>query len=420
MKSSEFESVRRDLESFSAFLFGGFGYEPTRRNLRTCLQARLIDAQRKTHQPAGIALARIPEQADALRQRMNRTVLGAAWSDDVVRQRLRSLAPLAVPSPVAWVIDDTGVEKKGKKSPGVGRQYCGSVGKVTNCQLFVSTHLSGWNTSMPLEMDLYLPRVWCDDPDRRAEAEIPQHLSFRTKPELALDQVDRLVAAKAPRGVVLADAAYGDGNEFRAGLIERGLEYSVAIKGGTTVWRKGEGPDPVHEHTGRGHRPRRAYPGKHQPVTVNALAAELADDAFTSVRLWRGRHEAVQVRAAALRVRPAHKANAGLPPGPEQWLIVEWPDGNEEPFHYYLSNLPPRTRLTRLVDIAKLRWRVERDYQDLKQEVGFGHFEGRRWRGLNHHVTICMAALAFLITQRRLFPPQAAAVPGQHSPQAPG
>ena len=361
-----------------------------------------------------------PELADALRQRLNRTVLDAGWSDGLVRSRLRTLTPFAIPSPVAWVIDDTGVEKKGTKSPGVGRQYCGCAGKVTNCQLFVSTHLAAWNASMPLEMDLYLPQAWCDDAERRAEAGIPDVAQFRTKPQIALEQVQRLVEADVQRGVVLADAAYGDSIELRNGVADLGLSYCVAVKGSTSVWRKGEGPDPVQPHGKHGRPKTRRFPGKYQPVSVKELAHDLPDDAFKTVQLWRGRHEPAAVRAAAIRVRTAHRAKLGWPPGKEEWLVVEWPAGKQEPVHYYMCNLSARTRLKRLVDIAKLRWRVERDYQDMKQEVGFGHFEGRRWRGLEHHLTICMAALAFLIVQRRLFPPQAPAVPGQSSPTATG
>lgn len=412
MNRDTFEEIRGELSGFAEFLFAGLVTSPTKRNLTNCLEARLVDARRKTHQPAGTVLARRPGDADGLRQRMNRATLGG-WDDDEVRQRLCEVAAEAIPSPVAWVVDDTGVEKKGCKSPGVGRQYCGAAGKVTNCQLYVSTHLAGYNASLPLEMEVYLPKDWCTDSVRRAEAGIPEDVVFRGKPEIALEQIDRLIEAKVPRGVVLADAAYGNSGKFRQGLAERGLEYSVCIKRDTSVWRPGEGLDAVPpRRNGPGRPPSRQLPGKHNPVSVQELAAELPLKAYRRVRLWRGRHEATEMRVARLRVRTARGAVFGHAPGDEQWLLIEWPSGEPEPSHYYLSNLPHRARMQRLAEISKLRWRIERDYQDLKQEVGLSHYEGRRWYGLRHHLTICMAALTFLAIQRRLFPPEDSPVAG--------
>jgi SRSO17 transposase len=410
--SLDFDAIRADLDGFGDFLFDGIGYRTTRENLTLCVEARLAETRRKTHQPAGAALARSAAEADGLRQRMNRVTL-AAWSDELVRTRLLEVSTRAITAPQAWIVDDTGFEKKGRKSPGVQRQYCGTAGKVTNCQLVVSTHLASYNASLPADMDVYLPKGWCDDDGRRSEAGIPDDVRFRTKPELALEQLDRLADATGLRLPVLADAGYGHGHGFRDALRERGMTYIVGVTGDTGVWWRGEGPDaPEPKSTGLGRPRTRALPGQYQPVSVEALASMLPSLSYVPVKLRRGRHATTKSRFAFVRIRTAHRAHHGEPPGEEEWLIIEWPADAEAPTHYYLSNLPKNTRRHGMAELAKLRWRVERDYQDLKQEVGLDHYEGRRWQGLNHHLTICMAAFVFLAIQRRLFPPEGPALDG--------
>jgi len=421
MEASLFDAIQNDLTEFAAHLFDGIGYRPGRENLELCLEARLVETRRKTHQPVGMALARDDSEADALRQRMNRATLGD-WSDAMVRQRLVDVAQHAIVRPQAWIVDDTGFEKKGTKSPGVQRQYCGTAGKVTNCQLVVSTHLASYDASLPLEMDVYLPQPWCAAAERRKEAGIPDDVLFRTKPEIALDQIDRLVALTGLTLPVLADAGYGHGKGFRDALRQRDLTYIVGITGDQMVWRPGEGPDaPPEREPGQRGRPKTLQlPGRFAPVSVKALAQELPRRCYESVKLHRGRHGATHTHFAFLRVRSAHRADHGAAPGDDEWLIIEWPEGANEPTHYYLSNLPRRIRHSRLAELAKLRWRVERDYQDLKQEIGLDHYEGRRWRGLNHHLTICMAAFAFLSIQRRLFPPPPTPIHGGDTTRTPG
>lgn len=413
MDDATLSDVRNDLQKFGDFLFGGIGYRPGRENLTMCLEARLVETRRKTHQPAGAALAGSAAEADALRQRMNRATLGD-WSDADVRRRLLEVATRAMSQPLAWIIDDTGFEKKGTKSPGVQRQYTGTAGKVTNCQVVVSTHLASWTASLPLEMDVYLPQSWCDDADRRREAGIPDDVVFRTKPQIALDQIEHLAEATGLKLPVLGDAGYGHGHYLRDELRDRGMTYVVAVMSDAVVWRPGEGPDePQPETASKGRRKTLAYPGRFAPVSVKALALELPRSRYRSVKLRRGRRAVTCTRFACLRVRTAHRAEQGVPPGPEEWLLIEWPDGASEPTHYFFSNLPPETPPRHLAELAKLRWRVERDYQDLKQEIGLDHYEGRRWRGLNHHLTICVAAFAFLAIQRRLFPPPAPSIDGR-------
>lgn len=407
MDISNFTSSCADLESFCDFVFSDCSGKPLRANLGACVEARLSTAKRKTHQPAGIQLAATPEQACGLRQKLNRTTLSTRWSDDQARLRLLEVARQHVGRPVALIIDDTGFIKKGNKSPGVQRQYCGKAGKRENCQLVVSTHLSGWNCSQPLQAELYLPEVWINDLERRREAGIPDEMEFRTKPQIALEQVDWILAAGLPPQIILADAGYGNSGPFREGLRERNLEYVVAIQPSTSVWRPGQGPDPLPEtNPSSGRRQTRRYPGTFEPVSVRALADELDARHFKMYRLRRGRHQTREVRAAAIRLHTAPKAYHGCEPGPEEWLIVIWPPGKPEPTDFFLSNMGRRVRPKRVIELGCLRWRVERDYQDMKQDVGMEHYEGRTWVGWNHHLTICMAAFAFLAIQRKLFPPE--------------
>jgi len=401
------------LENFNWWLFEGcMQQDRTRRHLGVCVEARLHDGRRKTHQPSGMLLARSRADADALRQRINRGYL-ADWSDAEVRRRLLEVGLSVMPDAFALLIDDTGIEKKGTKSPGVQRQYTGTAGKVTNCQLVVSTHLASWEASLPVAMDLYVPNdSWCRQPSRRREAGIPDELGFRTKPQIALDQIRRLLANGVAPEVVLADSAYGDGTDFRSALDELGLAYAVGLSSTLKVWRPGEGPAPVANYSGRGRPPNRRYVGEQEPVELRLLADELPDEAWRYVELRPGETNPRRSRFAEVCVRSAHRAVAGNAPGPERRLLIEWPEGDAAPSNYFLSSLPAGVGLDELARIAKHRWRVERDYQDAKQEVGLDQYEGRRWVGFNHHLTICMAAMTYLVAAKALFPPHEQAVAG--------
>jgi SRSO17 transposase len=341
------------------------------------------------------------------------------WDDAPVRVRLRAVCQAAIPDHLAYVIDDTGIEKKGVKSPGVHRQYTGTAGKVTNCQIVVSTHLASHGASAPLEMDLYMPEVWCSDAERRLEAGVPEEVAFHTKPELALAQLDRILEDGGEKLIVLADAGYGDNAAFRDALTSRGLPYAVGVSGTTKVWRPNEGPDPPKAWSGRGRPPTRQFPGRHSAVEVREYARELPDTAWQSVDLRPGETNPRTSRFAAQRVRSAHRATQGKPPGEKQCLLIEWPEDTDAPTHYFLLTLPPDATVDELARTAKLRWRVERDYQDMKQEVGFAHYEGRRWVGFNHHLTICMAAITYMIASRALFPPEDTALTRRGGPPPP-
>ncbi len=306
----------------------------------------------------------------------------------------------------AWIIDDTGFPKKGKHSVGVARQYCGQLGKQDNCQVAVSLSLANRHASLPVAYRLYLPEDWAGDDKRRRKAGVPEEIGFRTKPEIALEQITAACKAGLPHGVVLMDAGYGCNTNLRTSVSALALEYVAGILPNTSVWAPGTGPLPPKKWSGTG-RPatllRRG--GKHQPVSVKELALGLPKRAWRSIKWREGAAEWLSSRFARVRVRAANRDYNLTESRPEEWLLVEWPEGEKEPTKYWMSNLPKNIAFRQLVDIAKLRWRIERDYQELKQEVGLGHFEGRGWRGFHHHATLCIAAYGFLVSERVTIPP---------------
>jgi SRSO17 transposase len=306
-----------------------------------------------------------------------------------------------------WIVDDTGFPKKGKHSVGVARQYCGELGKQENCQVAVSLSVANDQASLPVAYRLYLPETWAEDPSRRAKAGVPEEIGFVTKTAIALGQMRRALEEGVPGGVVLADAGYGDETDFRVGVDALDLRYVLGIRSATTVWPPGEAPLPPAPWSGRGRPPTRLRRDpEHRPVSVKNLALGLPRQAWRTVTWREGSRAELSSRFAARRVRPAHRDTARSEPWPEEWLLVEWPEGAEEPSKYWLSNLPPGTALRDLVHTAKARWVIERDYQELKQEIGLGHYEGRGWRGFHHHASLCIAAYGFLVAERCLFPPR--------------
>ena len=265
--------------------------------------------------------------------------------------------------------------------------------------LSVATH----QASLPIAYRLYLPQEWADDPDRRAKAGVPEAVAFQTKPEIALRQMRQMLAADVPPAVALADPAYGNDGKFRAGITELGLAYAVGVFSSLLVWRPGEAPAPPTAGSGRARPGNQA--GRPRPIQVKALAKELAPDAWQTITWREGSNTALTSRFARLRLRPAHDRRKGSEPAAEEWLLIEWPEGEAEPDHYWLATLPGDIPFTRMVDLVKLRWRIERDYLELKQEVGLDHYEGRGWRGFHHHATLCIAAYGFLISEKETIPP---------------
>jgi SRSO17 transposase len=369
----------------------------------------LLPGERKSVEPMAARLA--PDRVRQMHQSLHHLVADAPWDDDeVLRQvRYRVLPALTrKTSVVAWVIDDTGFPKKGRHSVGVARQYCGQLGKQDNCRVAVSLSVSTWTASLPIAWRLYLPEAWTEDRDRRQKTGIPDTVDFQTKPQIALGQIRQAMLEEVPTGPVLADAAYGNDAQFRQTVTALGLSYLVGVASSTTVWKPGEQPLPAAPWSGRG-RPttllRRS--ATHQPVSVKALAEALPSSAWKTVTWRTGSRKALRSRFAAVRVRPAHRDDWRSTPHPEEWLLIEWPAGDQEPAKYWLGTVAADLSLRELVRLAKHRWIIERDYEELKQEVGIGHYEGRGWRGFHHHATLCIAAYGFLVAERARFSPSA-------------
>jgi SRSO17 transposase len=368
----------------------------------------LLSAEgRKSVEP--LAAVTAPERTAAQHQSLLHLVAQAPWSDQAVLSRVRErvLPSITRDEPVqAWIIDDTSFPKKGSHSVGVARQYCGQLGKQDNCQVAVSLSVATHQGSLPVDYQLYLPKDWADDPLRRAIAGVPDDIRFQTKPEIALRQLRQAVADGVPPGVALMDPAYGNDSKLRAGISELGLPYVAGILPTTMVWRPGEAALPPAPRSGRG-RPgtRLRRDETHQPVSAKTLALGLAADAWQTITWRDGSNTPLTSRFARWRVRPAHDDAKRSEPAAEEWLLIEWPQGEAEPDHYWLATLPADVSFEGMVDHAKRRWRIERDYLELKQEVGLGHYEGRGWRGFHHHATLCIAAYGFLISEKETIPP---------------
>jgi len=351
-----------------------------------------------------------PNDCRRMHQSLHHLVADAPWNDEEMLAEVRRyvLPTMQKQGPVvAWIVDDTGFPKQGKHSVGVARQYCGQIGKHDNCQTAVSLSVSTWSSSLPIAWRLYLPEVWCRDPERRQRAGVPEGIEFQTKPEIALQQIRKALEQEFAVGVVLADAGYGNGTPFRTALTQFGLTYMVGIESSTTVWEPGQQPLPAPPRKpGRGAIPKRLRrTADHQPVSVKQLALGLPPSAWKEITWRQGSQEALRSRFAAVRVRPAHRDEKRIEPHSEEWLLIEWPKKESEPTKYWLSTLPEKTSLKALVKTAKHRWIIERDYEELKQELGLGHYEGRNWRGFHHHATLCIAAYGFLISERNRFSP---------------
>ena len=385
------------------------GHADRREPLRAYLTGLCLPGDRKSIEPMA---ARVdPRHVRARHQSMHHFVANAPWEATAILRVARDwvLEPMGRHGPVAaWIVDDTAFPKKGRHSVGVARQYCGVVGKQDNCQVAVSVSLANEAVSVPAAYRLYLPESWARDRRRRRAAGVPDDVEFAPKWQLALAQIRTLQAEGVPPAPVVADAGYGDTTDFREALTAVGLSYIVGVKGTTTVWPPGEGPlRPKPRRGGRGRpalRVRRT--ARHQPVSLARLAAALPPSAWQPVTWREGTRGAMRSRFAGVRVRPAHRDEKRAAARPEEWLLIEWPRGEPEPTKYWLSTLPETLPMADLVRLAKLRWRIERDYQELKDELGLDHFEGRGWRGFHHHGALCIAAYAFLAAERaRLSPP---------------
>jgi SRSO17 transposase len=379
----------------------------------------MLPGERKSVEPMAAKTA--PARTSAQHQALLHFVGVAAWSDEKV---LGKVCEMVLPEierhgPIeAWIIDDTGFPKQGTHSVGVARQYCGQLGKKDNCQVAVSLSVANHHASLPVAYGLYLPQDWAQDSERRSKAGVPENVCFMTKQEIALGQLRRACEAGLPRGVALMDSAYGNDGKLRTGITALGLTYVAAIQSVTLVWLPGK---PVPSRT----RPlKNGRRGQRDLISVQELALGLDKKAWRTIKWREGSAEWLSSRFARVRVHAGHRHQVPQCQS-EEWLLVDWPEGEAEPTKYWLSTVPKDISFHRLVDLANLRWRIERDYQELKQEVGLGHYEGRGWRGFHHHATMCIAAYGFLVSERETIPPsgprstalfQAPALPDSYRP----
>jgi SRSO17 transposase len=397
---------------FAAYIDGlaqAAGHADRETPLKNYCKGLLLPGDRKSVEPMAARLA--PDNVRRMHQSLHHVVAEAPWKDEALLGQVRQqvLPSLQKQGPViAWIVDDTGFPKKGNHSVGVARQYCGQVGKQDNCQVAVSLSVSTWGASLPIAWRLYLPEAWTQDRKRRKKAGIPSDIKFQTKPQIALDQIRQALQEGVPPGAVLVDAAYGKDTQFREEVTKLGLRYVAGVQSNTTVWEPGQQPLPAPSRKRMGRPPRLLQRSpQHQPISAKDLARALPKAAWQDISWRPGSARTMRSRFAAVRVRPAHRDYRKAEPHAEEWLLMEWPKGEAEPAQYWLSTVPAGTKLKDLVKLAKHRWIIERDYEELKQELGLNHYEGRGWRGFHHHATLCIAAYGFLVAERNRFSPSA-------------
>jgi SRSO17 transposase len=374
------------------------GHADRRAPLRDYCTGLMLPAERKSVEPMAARTA--PARTAAQHQSLLHFVGVAAWSDEKMLAKVREMVLPALErhGPIeAWIIDDTSFPKQGRHSVGVSHQYCGQLGKQANCQVAVTLSIANHHASLPVAYRLYLPQAWAEDRARRRKAKVPAEISFKTKPEIALEQIRWAYQGGLARGTVLLDAGYGHDSKLRTGITELGLPYVAGILPRTLVWAPRTRP---------GRAPKKGRRDEPNAISVKEVAIGLPAKAWRTIRWREGTNEGLSSRFARVRICIASKHERPNKSAKE-WLLIEWPEGEAEPTKYWLATLAQNIPFRDLVDTAKLRWRIERDYQELKQEVGLGDFEGRGWRGFHHHATLSIAAYGFLISERETIPPSA-------------
>jgi len=385
--AADLEAQRQALIEFAAQMYRPLVRCDQRAKGEQYVRGLLLEGRRKSIQPMA---ARLP---DGDEEGLQNFITDSPWDDVPVRRRLARRMSTEI-EPEGWIVDDTGLPKDGRFSPGVAHQYCGALGKTANCQVLVSVNAASDRASCPLQWRLFVPKSWDQDQERRRRARIPEELRHLPKWQLALEIIDQLLEWGLERRVVQADGGYGDITAFRTGLEERELEYVVQVKGVTSA-QPADAVPVAPEYRGRGRPPVARYPEKPQSLRDLVLAA--GREQVRTVGWREGDRGPLASQFIALRVRPANDAQRdddGVLP--ERWLLAEWPEQKDEPVKYWLSNLPAKTPIVTLVRLAKLRWRVEHDYRELKQCLGLDHYEGRTFCGLHHHLTCVTIAHAFL------------------------
>jgi SRSO17 transposase len=399
----QLKKLDRELSEFVDSLVAGMGRPERRAAMGLYVTGLLIDGERKSIEPIASRLVDDPAKIEGMRQRLQQAVVVARWDAAEMFGRIALKAERELPKLEAFVIDDTGFAKKGAHSVGVARQYSGTLGRIDNCQVATSLHLAGERGSCCVSLRLYLPEEWASNLERRQKAQVPDELQFREKWRIALELLDEALERGVRKRVVLADAGYGSITEFRNELRERELPYLVAVPGALAVWSPDTVLKPPRATSNMGRPPTRPRIVSGEAMPISELASTLSYRRVT----WREGSKGKQSsRFAAVRLRTAHKHSVGRSPGPEEWLLCEWPADRDAPSKFYLSSMPANTSVKELVRLAKLRWRIERDYQEMKGELGLDHFEGRTWDGFHHHAALCAAAHAFLAIRRAVFPPE--------------
>ena len=402
MDAKQLQRLRSDLADFLDDLAPDrLGNVTRRRWAEVYLRGLLLDGHRKSIQPMAGRLRAVDGGGRDYEQALQQFVNQSPWADRPVRDRLAHRVLATAGAGGFLIVDDTGFPKQGAHSVAVARQYSGTLGKVANCQVAVTLQYATDQDVFALDGELYLPEAWGRDPARLAAAGVPDGLGYRPKWRIALELLGR-AKDNGLSGVALADSAYGDVTEFRQALDDGQWLYCLGVSSTLKVVAADHdfGPVPAYRGTGRPpSRPAKVRAGAESP-SVRGWARARAGD-FRQVTWREGSKGKLTGRFAAWRVRPAHLLSAGREPLAACWLLAEWPDGEAEPTKYFFSNLPAGTSLRRLVRTAKTRWWVEHSYKELKDELGLDHFEGRSWRGWQHHVTLVLLAYAFLVLRRQ-------------------
>jgi SRSO17 transposase len=402
VNARKLQQLQSALAEFMEELTPDLGRKDRRAWAETYVRGLLLDGQRKSIEPMAHRLQEIDEATGDYEQSLQQFVNQSPWDERAIRRNLARWVQRRVKGEAFLLIDGVGLPKKGAHSVGVARQYCGTLGKVANCQIAVTLQLAHRQDVFGLDGELYLPKAWADDSERLQTAGVPEEVKYQAKWKLALTMVDRALK-EGIEGIVLADSEFGSVTEFRNALSDRGLTYAVGIECTLSVVDAsidlGDVP-PRRQQTGR--PPSRPAAVTHGLPTcsVKQWALDHADD-FRRVTWRQGSKGPMTSRFAAWRVRPGHRVRAGRSPLEPLWLVVEWTAEEEQPRKYYFCNLPQKTSLKKLVRTVRSRWPVEQSYRELKQELGLDHFEGRSWRGWHHHLTLVFLAYAFLVSVRR-------------------
>lgn len=408
MTPTQLKKITARLVEYVKYLTDDMGRPERRQAMDDYIRGLLLDGKRKSVVPMANRMARDESDREGLRQRLQRCVK-SSWDDEKFYERIATKVDRELPGIEAFVVDDTGFAKKGNLSVGVARQYSGTLGRTDNCQVGVSVHLAGEQGSACAGFRLFMPKAWTDDRKRCQAAGVPDEVTHEPKWKLALELIKRTLGWGIRRHVVLADAGYGDATEFREGVEELGLCYATGISGIHTIWRPGVTPK-IPSPSDKGRQPT-CPKAAEDPVSLSTFAREIGSGAFKKVRWREGSKGMMRGRFVSFRIYSAERHTKKKRPSLKPiWLVIEDTGEKKRPYKFYFSNQPSDFSLKQLVRTIKLRWRVERDYQDMKQEVGLSSYEGRSWRGFHHHAALCAAAHAFLALQRALFPPEASAV----------